>query len=167
MIRTVHPATPGDTQSAAAAAALVDLAGLPSPPGQGAGHTSESETQPSAQSPSLSDESRSGSDDDRGDPDYVGAWVSAPRPSQGKGSHNPYSQLQTAAELWPDGLPIELELSDWKEIRVPAQRDLCYEAHIKGRQAAGVPDWLMFTRHGMFCTTCMRSAGKVATGDFA
>ena len=148
VIRTVHPATPGDTQSAAAAAALVDLAGLPSPPGQGAGHTS-------------------GSDDDRGDPDYVGAWASAPRPSQGKGSHNPYSQLQTAAELWPDGLPIELELSDWKEIRVPAQRDLCYEAHIKGRQAAGVTDWLMFTQHGMFCTTCMRSAGKVATGDFA
>ena len=46
--------------------------------------------------------------------------------------------------------------------RINAQRDLCYEVVRDGRINAKVPEWVVFTPHGMFCDVCVRH-GRVAS----
>ena len=98
------------------------------------------------------------------DSEYAPPGVTSSRPKFGKGSHDPYAQLLTAAELWPErnGKPAMLDPAEWKKCKIPAQGDLMYQVLQKGRAAAGVPEWVQFTEHGMFCVVCRRS-GKDCT----
>ena len=45
------------------------------------------------------------------------------RPRFGKGSFDPYAQLLTAAELWPErnGKPVLLDPAEWSKCKIAAQ----------------------------------------------
>ena len=122
-------------------------------------------------------------DDDSGDGEYTpqgarpgtsgpsSATPSAtPSLSTGRGSHNPMKNQVHADDLFPSmdpekrGVPVPVEV--WSQVKITAQRDLCYEAVRDGRINAKVPEWVVFTPHGMFCDVCVRH-GRVASANKA
>jgi len=71
-----------------------------------------------------------------------------------RGSHNPHDEetgTGTFLSLFPDTHGVPVAVTRASEIPIVAQRQLWTEVQLKAKV---VPEWVVFTKHGMACSTC-------------
>ncbi len=60
--------------------------------------------------------------------------------------------MKAFSELFVDGEPVAVGKREWQDIQIPAQRAMFRRVCLG---AESVPEWVMFTKHGMACKVCM------------
>jgi hypothetical protein len=91
-----------------------------------------------------------GEDEDEEDEDEDEPFV-APRK---RGSHNPHDEetgTGTFLSLFHDTHGVPIAVTRASDIPIVAQRQLWTEVQLKAKV---VPEWVVFTKHGMACSTC-------------
>jgi hypothetical protein len=72
----------------------------------------------------------------------------------GRGSFDPYKDLKSRQGIWEDGVPVAC----------PPAEALRSQREELVKMKAALPAWCIVTHAGLFCSTCMGVASKVASG---